>query len=87
MKIEIQQTTGLDTCEYTVYDMNNRKIIHNYTNDYLTGMYRHFTDEQILNLLGDKEYNKFMQGKFIFNVTKKQIFDVTNNINYFTMPK
>jgi hypothetical protein len=50
-------------------------------------MFRHFTGDQVLDLLGIAQFELFLMGKFEFNVTKKRIFEVTDNINYFTMPK
>ena len=87
MKIEIQQTSGSGVYENSVFDLTNRKRIYNQNNSQLTGMNRHFTDDQVFDLIGEKQYTNFMLGKSVFNVTKKQIFEVTNNLDYFTMPK
>ena len=89
MKIEIRQTENSGVYENTIYDLNKtfNGLIHNYFNSQMTGMDRHWTDEQVLNLLGDKEYNNFMLGKSVFTVTKQDIFNASNNNLYFTMPK
>jgi hypothetical protein len=84
MKIEIRQSDNSGVYENSIYDLNKGKLIHNHNNSQLTGMDRHFTDEQVLDLLGDKEYNKFMLGKFIFNVSKQDVFNITNNLDYFS---
>ena len=86
MKIEIQQDIN-SVNEFTVFDTYNRKLIRNFNNSEITGMIRHFTEDQIYELLGAPGFNKFLSGKYEFYVTKKDIFRVTNNIDYFTMPK
>jgi len=87
MKIEICQTDGSGCYENKVYNLNDKKLIHNFNNSQLMGLDRQFTYEQVLDLIGEKEYSKFMLGKSVFSVTKKQMFDITNNLDYFTMPK
>lgn len=82
MKIEIQNKDLSGVHGYNIYDLNNRKLIHNENNSFLNR--RYFDEEEIENLIGETQFKKFLEGKFEFNVTKKQIFKVSNDNNYFT---
>lgn len=85
MKIEIQNNDFSGVYGYNIYDLNNRKLIHNYNNHFISQ--RYFDDEDVLKLLSPNQYAQFEQGKYEFDVSKKQIFAVSNDINYFTQPK
>ena len=85
MKIEIRNTDNSGSFGYEIYCLNNNKRIHNYKNSLLNQ--RFFDENEILNLIGDKKYKQFESGKFTFDVSKNDIFRVTDDLNYFTMPK
>ena len=79
MKVIIAQfdMSGLHGCK--VY-CNGRAISNKHG-----GMWPYdFSEQDLYELLGEHEYNKFLDGKFVFELTKRQIFDATNDINFFT---
>jgi len=79
MKIEIRNNDFSATRGYEVYDLNNRRFIQG-----KSAMFpRDFSEYEVLDLLGENNYKKFEQGKFTFELTKKQIFAATNDINYY----
>jgi len=84
MKIQIQCNDPSGCKGYEIIDLENRKHIENHKSNLFL---RFFDEEDILNLLGEKKYKQFESGKYEFDVTKKQIFEVTQNISYFTLPK
>jgi hypothetical protein len=81
MKIEIQNTDPSGCNDYRIYDITDRRFVENHTRNIDK---RFFDEEEIINLLGESQYRKFEEGKFKFNVSKKSIFDVSQNINYYT---
>jgi len=44
---------------------------------------REFSEEDILDLIGIKEYNKFEEGKYEFIVTNKSLFKLTEDYSFF----
>lgn len=48
------------------------------------GMFPYDWDEsEILELLGEKRYNQFLNGKNQFELTKKEIFAASNDISFY----
>jgi hypothetical protein len=84
MKIEIQNT-DLSGCNgYRLYDLDNRKFIENCSRNLDKSF---FDEEDISNLLNSSDFRKFLDGaKFTFTITKKQIFSVSQNFNYYSLP-
>lgn len=78
MKIEIRQNTD-PAKGYEVYDLNRGKFIQG-----KSAMFpRDFDEDDIYNLLGEDNYRKFENGRYQFDITKRQIFEATNDINYY----
>lgn len=86
MNIEIRNTDLSGVNGYEIIDLDNGgpagRLIHNY-NNHFTGQ-RYFDEEEIINLLNSGQYKQFEAGKYEFEVTKKRIFAVSNDINYFS---
>lgn len=77
MKIEICNKGDFG---YVVYDSNKDRIIENHK----TLLHKIFwKEEDIFELLSDRQYKQFENGKFEFTVTKKDIFRVAQNNLYF----
>ena len=75
MKIEIHNA---DEFGYKVY--HNNKLIENHTRERLKLFWQ---EEDIITLLTDAQYRQFENGKYEFNVTKKDIFRASQNINFY----
>jgi hypothetical protein len=43
-----------------------------------------FSDDDIYQLLGEKKYSQFQDGKYEFDVPKKQIFAATEDMRFYT---
>lgn len=80
MKIEIMNDNPSGDRGYKVFDLNKQKLIDNDNRN----MFRHYwDDEDILNLLGDKKFEQFENGKFQFNVTMQDVYSASNNLSYY----
>lgn len=64
MLIEISECINYG---YTIWSVDDLKFILHARNN------KYFDDDDILTLLGEKEYEKLQKGKFQFNVTRKKI--------------
>jgi hypothetical protein len=86
MKIEIVNKDLSGVHGYNIYDLNNGgpsgRLIHNENNSMLNR--RYFDESEIFALIGEKQFKEFMKGKYEFNVTKKQIFKVSQDNMYFS---
>lgn len=81
MKIEILNTDGSGCLGYKVLDLNKNKGIENHKRSFISH-YR-WEEDDIFELLGERKYKAFEGGKCQFDVTKSDIFRVSENINYF----
>ncbi|MGD0341289.1 MAG: hypothetical protein ABSA76_06250 [Bacteroidales bacterium] len=86
MKIQIINNDPSGVYGYNIYNMDDGgpsgKLIHNENNSLLNR--RYFDESEILELIGPNNYKEFESGRYEFNITKKQIFKVSNDNNYFT---
>jgi hypothetical protein len=81
MKIEILNDDMSGCNEYKIYDLYNHKHIENHKRNLFM---RYFSEDDIYILLGESQFNKFTNGKYEFNVSKKQIFEASGNLRYYT---
>lgn len=45
---------------------------------------REWSEDEILDLLGDKRFKQYQNGKYKFDLTKKEIFDASNDFRFYT---
>jgi len=79
MEIEIHNTDPSGCFGYKVY-VAKGKLIENHTRNFN----KLFWDEEdILRLLGPKKYKAFTEGKCCFRITRKEVFEASQNNNYY----
>ena len=76
MKIEISQIDLSATRGYNIW--YDDKPLRNYRQSIFV---RDFDEDEILYILGDKEYAKFEEGKYIFNIPKWKIYAIIGEPN------
>jgi hypothetical protein len=79
MKIEIQNTDPSGVNGYYVWNLAEKKRIRSKSERFPM----HWDDDDIHELLGESKYKQFENGKFIFDVTNKQLFLATNDYNFY----
>ena len=80
MKIQINSEDMSGCNGYTVWNLDNNTLIENHTRNINK---RYWDDADIEALLNEKQYNQFENGKYVFTVTKKDIFKISQNNLYF----
>lgn len=79
MKVEINEFDASQTRGSKVF-VNGKKLQNKQG-----GMFPYdFDENDILELLGEKRFKQYENGKYVFNLTKTEIFTATNDINYYT---
>lgn len=74
MKIEI--VSSAPDKEYKIYKIGDKFPVKNLRSNQLIGNCD-FSENDILNLLGDKKYAKFENGIYVFDVTKNHLDLIT----------
>lgn len=77
MKIEIHNAEEFG---YKVYNSSNNVLIENHTKDRFKLFWQ---EEDIFELLTEAQYKQFENGEYEFNVSKKDIFRVSQNNTYY----
>lgn len=80
-KIEISSVDGSGVYGYEIFDLNKQKPIRNNKSSMFP---RFFGDDDVYNLIGEKNWRKFEKGAYQFNVTNKDIFIVTDDFAYYS---
>jgi len=85
MKIEIINSDPSGVHGYEIIDTENGGPQGRHIQNNKSMFTRFFDEEEILTLLGENGFKLFESGKYDFNVTKKQIFAISDDLNYYSL--
>ncbi len=79
MKIHIENVDESNTFGVQVFDVKNQRHITSKSRLTL----RHWNDDWIRDLLGFERYKLYLNGKFSFDVSRKEIFEASEDMFYY----